>query len=235
MDVIELIPRLHFIRFPIGHVYLWEDPDGLTLVDSGVAGSAPSIAEAVRGLGHETGDVRRLFLTHFHEDHVGSAAEIAAWGDVEVYAGRADAPVIRGEAAGPPPRFLDWERPIYEDAKARMPTGPPAPVRVDHELDDGDEPGFGGGARVVGVPGHTPGSVALYLPAPGVLFTGDTVARMEDGPVILGVLNVDPVLAAESLRSMAGLDTEVVCFGHGEPVTRGGTSELREAAARLPR
>jgi glyoxylase-like metal-dependent hydrolase (beta-lactamase superfamily II) len=38
-------------------------------------------------------------LTHAHQDHVGAAAEVAAWGDVTVLAHRADAPVIRGEFA----------------------------------------------------------------------------------------------------------------------------------------
>ena len=35
------------------------------------------------------GDLRRVMLTHFHEDHAGSAADIAAWGEVEVLAHRA--------------------------------------------------------------------------------------------------------------------------------------------------
>jgi hypothetical protein len=38
MDVIELVPRLHFIRLPVGHAYLWSDPDGLTLIDAGLPG-----------------------------------------------------------------------------------------------------------------------------------------------------------------------------------------------------
>jgi hypothetical protein len=44
MDVIELIPGLHFLRFPVGHAYLYRDPDGLTLIDSSVPSSAPQIA-----------------------------------------------------------------------------------------------------------------------------------------------------------------------------------------------
>jgi len=43
MDVIGLLPRLRFIRFPAGHVYLWHDPAGLTLIDTGLPGSAPLI------------------------------------------------------------------------------------------------------------------------------------------------------------------------------------------------
>jgi hypothetical protein len=88
---------LYFFRFPVGHVYVWRDPDGLTLIDAGAPGSAEPIAGAIRGLGHDPGDVRRLVLTHGHVDHVGGAAEIAAWGEVTVFAHHADAPVIRGQ------------------------------------------------------------------------------------------------------------------------------------------
>ena len=49
VDVVELVPGLHFLRFPIGHAYLWQDPGGLTLIDTSVPGSAPLVAPAIRG------------------------------------------------------------------------------------------------------------------------------------------------------------------------------------------
>jgi glyoxylase-like metal-dependent hydrolase (beta-lactamase superfamily II) len=236
MDVIELIPGLHFLRFPVGHVYLVRDDDGLTLVDTGVPGSGARIAEALRGLGHHPADVRRVVLTHFHEDHVGSAAEIATWGPVRVYAGREDSPFVRGGEDGPAPEFLDWEKPIYERAKSMMPAVAPAPAPVHRELGDGDVLDFGlgfgspEGARVVAAPGHSPGSVAIYLPGPRVLFTGDAVANTDETGVIMGVFNADPAGARASFRRLAALDTETVCFGHGEPVTKGAAALMRAAA-----
>ena len=134
MDVIEVAPRLHWFKFAVGHAYLWQDADGLMLIDSGQPGSAAPIAEAIRDLGFQTADVRRLFLTHFHSDHVGGAAEMATWGDVTVYAHQADAPFIRGEADGPPPVLLDWERELLDQIRAGMSPQPPAPVRIDHTL-----------------------------------------------------------------------------------------------------
>src|SRR5580704_579025 len=161
MDVIELLPRLHFIRFPVGHAYLWQDPDGLTLVDAGLPGSAPALAAAVRHTGHRPSDVRRLVLTHFHPDHIGAAADVAAWGDVQVMAHRADAPFIRAPGTGPAPDLADWERPIHQQIATGQPaTRPLIPPRIDHELTDGDDLGFGDGAVVIAVPGHTPGSIA---------------------------------------------------------------------------
>lgn len=232
METVKLLPRLYFLRFPVGHAYLWLDDDGLTLVDCGVAGSGTQIAAAIRRLGRDPADVRQLVLTHFHHDHVGAANEVAAWGDVVICAHRDDAAVIRGEATGAPPVLLDWERPILEQV-----TGgtiiTPAPVRVDRELDDGDALDLGGRAQAVAVPGHTPGSVAVHLPDHGVLFTGDTVARAQDGRVILGVFNVDRDAAIASLRRQADLDPALACFGHGEPVTADAGLALRAALSEL--
>jgi hypothetical protein len=37
VDVIQLLPQLSFLRFPVGHAYPWADPDGLTLIDADLA------------------------------------------------------------------------------------------------------------------------------------------------------------------------------------------------------
>jgi glyoxylase-like metal-dependent hydrolase (beta-lactamase superfamily II) len=231
VDVIELSPGLHFLPFPVGHAYLIEHAGGLALVDSSVPGSAPRIAAAIRAAGRDPADVRHLVLTHFHGDHAGSAADIAAWGDVRVLAHYADAPFLRGDAAGPPPVLADWERPLFEQVTAQVPAAPVPPVRVDRELGDGDDLGFGDGAVLIAAPGHTPGSAAVYLPAPRVLIAGDTIARRPDGQPVLGVFNADPAQAAASFRRLAALDTEIACFGHGEPITQDAAARLRAAAA----
>jgi glyoxylase-like metal-dependent hydrolase (beta-lactamase superfamily II) len=103
-----------------------------------------------------------------------------------VLAHRADAPFIRAAAAGPAPDLADWEQPIYERVMSQFPGQPVIPPRIDRELADGDELGFGDGAVAIAVPGHTPGSVALHLPRHQVLITGDAVARRQDGTVMCG-------------------------------------------------
>ena len=199
MDVIELIPGLHFLRFPVGHAYLCQDPDGLTLIDTSGPGSAGQIATAIGALGHEPADLRRLLLTHFHPDHAGAAAEIAAWADIEVCAHHADAPFLRGDAPGPSPDLADWERPLFDQVSRQLPR-------------------------------HTPGSIAFYLPGRRVLLAGDTAARSPSGRVMPGVFNTDRARAAASFRRLADLDTDIACFGHGEPLTRDAALQLRTAA-----
>jgi glyoxylase-like metal-dependent hydrolase (beta-lactamase superfamily II) len=70
------------------------------------------------------------------------------------------------------------------------------------------------------------------LPEHGVLFTGDTVAETQ-GTVMLGVFNLDRERAAESFCRLAGLDTDVACFGHGDPVVGSAGTKLRAVASTL--
>ncbi|AOR35912.1 MBL fold metallo-hydrolase [Streptomyces fodineus] len=232
MDVIELLPRLHLLRFPVGQAYLWCDDDQVTLIDTGILGVGPAIADAVTALGRAPGDVRRIVLTHFHEDHAGGAGEFAALSGAEVLAHHLDAPFVRGELPGPLPRFEEWELPIHAEAARHLPEGTPVPPAAVTSMSDGDVLDFGGGARVIHVPGHTDGSIALFLPAGGVLFTGDTVAASPvDGSVIPGVFNLDRPQVLASLGRLAELDADVACFGHGDAVVGGAAAALRKIAS----
>ncbi|MFF0433658.1 MBL fold metallo-hydrolase [Streptomyces sp. NPDC004327] len=226
MDLVEITPRLHMLRFSIGQAYLWRDDTELTLIDAGWAGSAAEMEAALRGAGLDPARLRRIVLTHCHRDHVGAAQELADRFGAEILAHALDAPIIRGELPVPEPDLLDWERPIHEHGL----TSPEAPpTRVDREVTDGEELGFGDGAVVVHTPGHTPGSIAVHLPRHGVLFTGDTVASVPD--VMFGVLHVDRAEALASMRRLAGLRPSVLCCGHGEPVTEDTAERLAKAAA----
>ncbi|MFJ7070355.1 MBL fold metallo-hydrolase [Streptomyces sp. NPDC101115] len=225
VELVEITPRLHMLRFSIGQAYLWRDDTELTLIDAGWAGSAPAVESALRGAGIDPTLLRRIVLTHCHRDHVGAAEELADRFGAEILAHALDAPVIRGELPVPEPDLLDWELPLYAHG-VRVPEAPP--IRVDREVADGEELGFGDGAVVLHAPGHTPGSIAVHLPRHDVLFTGDTVASMPD--VMFGVFHVDRAQALASMRRLAGLRPSVLCCGHGEPVTTDTADRLTKAA-----
>jgi glyoxylase-like metal-dependent hydrolase (beta-lactamase superfamily II) len=224
VDLVTVTPQLTMLRFAVGQAYLWRDGGEYTLIDTGIAGSADAMCEALALPGG--GTLRRIILTHCHDDHAGSAAEMAERTGAEVLAGADDAPFIRGEQRQPAPNITERERPFFESITPVVPPAPPC--RVDRELRDGDSIDFGGGATVVHVPGHTPGSIARYLPAHRLLFTGDTIAAVEGKP-ILGPFNVDRALAKESFRRQAALDVDIACFGHGEPIVGGAGEALRAA------
>jgi glyoxylase-like metal-dependent hydrolase (beta-lactamase superfamily II) len=179
VEIVPLRPELHLIKPAFGQTYLWRNGSELTLVDTGIPGSGADLAAAFAELGFRRADLRRVVLTHCHEDHAGSAAEVRGWGDVEVLMHRLDAPVVRGERPRAEPVLTEPERRLFRQVATGLPGVPPCPV--DTELSDGDSIDFGDGAQVISTPGHTDGSIAIRLPTHGVLFTGDLVANSADG------------------------------------------------------
>jgi glyoxylase-like metal-dependent hydrolase (beta-lactamase superfamily II) len=227
---LQLAPCLYRLRIPGGaahllNCYLWVDGHGVTLIDTGWPDSAAVIEEALTVLGRQRDDVTRIVLTHFHEDHAGSAAEIAGWSAVEVIAGVADAGFVRGDQRGPLPVLTAGEKSIHGGV-IEPPHAPPC--RVDRAVSSGDVLDFAGGATVLGVPGHTPGSIALHLPAADAVLTGDAVAEF-NGQVILGVFNVDRQAAARSLSRLVATGTQIAGFGHGEAVVTAASDRIAAA------
>ncbi|MEU6225230.1 MBL fold metallo-hydrolase [Streptomyces sp. NPDC047042] len=214
-EIRKLAPDLFMIRTGFPQVYLWCDGSEVTMIDAGFPGDEPRLAAAFAELGFRTTALRRLVLTHHHEDHTGAAADVANWGDVEVIAHRADAPIIRGERR-PPRRTLTLEeRVVFERLSAGIPPAPPC--RVDSEVEAGAIVPIGGGAAVISGAGHTEGSIGLLVRESRVLFTGDLIVTTPEGPT-LGHFNADAALARRSAAAMAAHDVMLLCPGHGEPL-----------------
>jgi glyoxylase-like metal-dependent hydrolase (beta-lactamase superfamily II) len=226
MGVEQLTDSLYRLLLGGFQAYLWRDDDGVTLVDTGAADAGVDIAAGLDELNLEPQDIDRVVLTHFHDDHAGAAAEVREWGDIEVVAHAADAAIIRGDAPAPAPNLTEDERALLEQVAAGLVPAPP--VNVDREVNDGDVLDFGGGAHVIAAPGHTDGSIALYLPQHRVLFTGDTVAE-HLGRVLLGIFNLDTEQTAKSMQRLTDLDVDIAAVGHGQPLLGGAQARLRDA------
>jgi glyoxylase-like metal-dependent hydrolase (beta-lactamase superfamily II) len=210
--------------------YLILERDRLTLVDTGAVGSAGQILAAIRRIGAQPNQLRQIVATHYHDDHAGSLAELVERTNARVLVHRLDAPVVRGEQPQAPPALSVAERPIYEKIVPGVPHAPPA--RVDIELTDGDEIDIDGATVVVEAPGHTAGSIAVFMKRKRLLLTGDAVASI-DGKPIVGVFNEDPSQAVISFRKLAALEFDVALFGHGNPLIREASLAFRRLAEKL--
>jgi glyoxylase-like metal-dependent hydrolase (beta-lactamase superfamily II) len=229
---LEVLPGVFAIDFR-GRVwaYLVGDGDGFTLVDSGIAGDVDTVREAVREAGGELSDIKQIILTHYHADHAGTAGPLQRVTGATTLAHAADADVIRGKAEAAAAVLSAQEKVLFDELAADMPPAPPAEVH--HDLSDGDEIEIGGeAARVIHVPGHTPGSIAIHLPWRGLLFTGDAAASLGTR-LIVGVFNADPDEARRSFVKLAALAPDAACFGHGPAITNGAAQAFRALAERL--
>jgi glyoxylase-like metal-dependent hydrolase (beta-lactamase superfamily II) len=229
----EIIPNVHLIPGMRGaNAYLLLGST-LTLVDTGMPGSADTILAYIEGLGLSVADLAYIVITHYHLDHVGSLAAIKARTSAQALSHPGDAPFISGEQSPPPApsaimRFLFWL------VAPLMPT--PDPVSVDLTVQDDDRldtfaalgAGPLGGATVVHVPGHTPGSIALHFPSERLLICGDTIdhRRGRLGPPPKPFTD-DMDQAIASMRRMAELEFDVLCPGHGLPIVGRADEQVR--------
>lgn len=231
----ELFPDIHLIDGVTSNAYLIVEPSGLTLVDTGMPGSASKILAYLRALGHVPSQLHTILLTHQHVDHVGGAAELAALSGAEVIAHPLDAPAIEGTEPRDLPsgplalvfRTVLLPRLRMVAVTRRVTAGETLPILADD-----------GGLRVIETPGHTRGEVALYLPGRRLLFAGDTYRHTARGEVATPprMFNRDTAQARASLASLGELAIDASLPGHGKPIPQGAAGAVGravEAAGRV--
>jgi glyoxylase-like metal-dependent hydrolase (beta-lactamase superfamily II) len=162
--------------------------------------------------------------THCHFDHMGCAHEF------EVRLGHAAEAFVYGNPDLDNSCALAW---IGGDLLTALPHEGyrlenyrlcPAPL-TDH-LDDGDVLDLGDRVfQVLHLPGHSPGSIALYERATRTLFSGDVIY---DGQLIDNAWHSDPQALRESLHRLCELPIETVHAGHEASFGRDRLIELIE-------
>jgi glyoxylase-like metal-dependent hydrolase (beta-lactamase superfamily II) len=177
-------------------------------------------------------------LTHSHFDHIGGAyefvdrvaheserSELASPEGFRGLTARAlgDDLVRRLRGAGyeVPETMLDaLPREGYPLDAYRVRSAPlTGTVREGDVIDLGDR-----SFEVLHVPGHSPGSIALWERATGILFSGDAIY---DGPLLFDLPGSSPVEYVRTLRRLTTLDVTTVHAGHDRSF---GRARLREIA-----
>ena len=152
---------VHNLDMGLARAYLLETKAGLYLVDAGMPGMQEIVLGFMRSIGRD--DLRLIFITHAHLDHYGSAAALRKLTGAPVAIHSADAEAL---SLGETP--LGNARGRGQLVKYLLPLLRPflklEPVQPDLILKDGDLfDSFDLNASLVHLPGHTPGSSALFV------------------------------------------------------------------------
>ena len=195
---------------------LVEDGEAL-LVDAGLRGSSGRIIGGLKSFGLSPDQITRVVVTHAHPDHAGGLGELVAGRGISVSAHRLEADIIAGVVPSPSPLQNGLLAMLAHPVLSRL-MGRPVPV--DDCLEDGDVLPFGTEVRVVHLPGHTPGSVALHLPEKRAIIIGDALQykfAWRLSPPAPGVTQ-QPREAMRSLEKLLELDFDTICFSHFPPM-----------------
>jgi glyoxylase-like metal-dependent hydrolase (beta-lactamase superfamily II) len=224
----KITSNIHTIPGVTANPYLLIDTDGLTLIDTGIPGSAHKILRYIKRLEYSPRDLNRILLTHADYDHAGSLAALKRVTGARVYASVYEA---RAVATGQFPRSLKTNniflKPVFALAES---LGRISPAHVDEHLYDGQVLPVAYGMCVLDTKGHTPGHISFFAPSAGILFTGDSILSLKDRLAgSHGAVTWDQDKADAAVRKQLALGARIICSGHGA-VIMDGLGRLRKLA-----
>lgn len=188
------------------YAFLWSDPDtnncntylidgGLKiLVDPGHQHLFARVRDEMEKISIFLDDIDIVILTHGHPDHIESVKNfsglntLTALSEIEAF-------------------FISEIEPGYGSALG-VPEFKPEILLRDGIMEVGDTT-----IRIIHTPGHSPGSLCLYLQDQKALITGDAVFYQGIGRTDLSGGNGTEL--KKSIKNLAKLDSELLLPGHG--------------------
>jgi len=227
----RIAPGIHSMGQEEGghvHAFLLDDGDGLTLIDTMYDDDGRHVLAELTAMGRTIKDVKRIILTHAHKSHVGGLAALKAASGATVFSHEWETDIIAGRREAT--RVGKWPKKPLAVYKLQLGLalglGKHKPCEVDTRLKAGDHVGP---LEVVETPGHTPGCLSFWWPARKALFAGDVIATWPNVEAGWPGLTLDNDRNLRSVHDLTEFsDAEILCVGHGEPITQGAAREIKK-------
>ncbi len=169
---IPVNPEVNLERFVYSFIIFGKE--NIHLVDSGVSSSSDSILKYIKDKGREVKNIKTLILTHSHPDHIGSAKHIQEVSGCKILAHENEKDWIEDVDK----QFSDRPVPGFKNLVDGS-------VIIDHFLSDNETIKLENdlSVEVIHTPGHSSGSVSLYIKYEKVLFSGDSILLPGELPI----------------------------------------------------
>ena len=166
------------------------------LVDPGHARYVPQLLEDMARDGIKREDIRYIINTHAHSDHI-EGSSLFNGSEVKIALHEKDVTFYNGEGNARLCRMFGQDVPRIDINL----------VLQEGELAIGDEI-----FQIIHVPGHSPGSIGLYWPRTGALFSGDVIFDQNVGRTDFP--GCDGNLLKQSIVRLSQLGAEFLFPGH---------------------
>lgn len=199
---VDVTPHVHQSQDGYVNFFILDLGDGVALVDAGNDASGAAVLAALKAKNREPKDVKAVFLTHGHPDHI---AACHLFPTAAIYGFEGDVKGAAGEV-----RFKGTIPSMMDIPKEKT-------AKVTHVLQDGEVIPFGStSVKAYLVPGHTDGSAAFLFE--GVLFLGDNANARADLKTLKpapGVFSVNSEQNKAELKKLhARLKSEAAVVTH---------------------
>jgi hydroxyacylglutathione hydrolase len=200
------------IKMGFVNSYIIKGVNKLILVDTGLPGNAKKIIKKIGEIGFKTNQVSLIILTHAHFDHFGSLKELQKVTGAKVAVHKNDAPyLIEGKRAEviPISGFGKFMMRMVKNRSPKTMEGVKPDILIEDEMDLND---FGVKGKVISTPGHTDGSVSVFLDS-GKCLAGDTIGATFGKPTY-GMFCNDLNMLKESIVKIKNSNAKEVYLSH---------------------
>lgn len=210
---------INMITCGVENLYVLRGEKGDILIDTGTEEDRDTIEIWLREY-----NVKRIVLTHGHNDHIGNAAYFAGLLGAEIAMSRFDAALARNNRLHKV-YFTTLRGKVIWEASRELFDSFSDKFKVDIFLEDGMDIGgdLGIDCKAVRLDGHTKGSFGIMRG--GDLYVGD--ALMNFVIPSSSLICESPKAAKETLYKISALSPERIFFGHGKPIEAGSRAYKR--------